>query len=209
MLLIRIWTCRFVVQHSSFTRSFALDSLDLMRSTLFHIPLEVAGMPLFGFGLLLALWTAVCAIRLGTIWYRRGWSGEMWGEVVMMSLLAAVIAKVLPALCDNVGLPLRGYGVMVFLGVVAGVALAAYRAKKEGFDPELVYNLALWMCVAGIFGARLFYIIEYWDEFQKPTFSATVLAVVNYTEGGLVVYGALAGAGAATIAFLCEINCRY
>ena len=100
-----------------------------MRSTLFHIPLEVAGWPLFGFGLLLALWTAVCAVRLGTIWYRRGWSGEIWGELVMMSLLAAVIAKVLPALCDNAGLPLRGYGVMVFLGVVAGVALAAFRAK--------------------------------------------------------------------------------
>jgi phosphatidylglycerol---prolipoprotein diacylglyceryl transferase len=173
-----------------------------MRSTLFHIPLEVAGVPLFGFGLLLALWTAVCAVRLGTIWYRRGWSGEIWGEFVMMSLLAAVIAKVLPALCDNAGLPLRGYGVMVFLGVVAGVALAAFRAKKEGFDPELIYSLALWMCVAGIFGARLFYIVEYWDEYQKPTASATVLAIINYTKGGLVVYGALAGAGAATIVFL-------
>ena len=58
------------------------------------------------------------------------------------------------------------------------------------------------MCVTGIFGARLFYIIEYWDEYQKPTVSATVLAIINYTKGGLVVYGALAGAGAATIVFL-------
>ncbi len=173
-----------------------------MRSTLFHIPLEIAGLPLFGFGLLLAIWVAVCALRIGITWYRRGWTSELWGEVFMMLLLAAVIAKVLPALCDSEGLPLRGYGVMVFLGVVAGVALAAYRVKKEGYDPELIYNLALWMCIGGIVGARLFYIIEYWDEYQKPTLGATLAAIINYTKGGLVVYGAFAGGAAALVAFL-------
>jgi phosphatidylglycerol---prolipoprotein diacylglyceryl transferase len=173
-----------------------------MRSTLFHIPLEIAGLPLFGFGLLLAIWVAVCALRIGITWYRRGWTNELWGEVFMMLLLAAVIAKVLPALCDSEGLPLRGYGVMVFLGVVAGVALAAYRVKKEGYDPELIYNLALWMCIGGIVGARLFYIFEYWDEYQKPTLGATLGAIINYTKGGLVVYGAFAGGAAALLAFL-------
>jgi phosphatidylglycerol:prolipoprotein diacylglycerol transferase len=173
-----------------------------MRSTLFHIPLEIVGLPLFGFGLLLAVWAAVSAIRLGTMWYRRGWTSELWGELVMMSLLAAVIAKVLPALCDSEGLPVRGYGVMVFLGVVAGVALAAYRAKKEGFDPELIYSLALWMCVAGVFGARLFYIAEYWHDYEKTSHVATIEAIINYTKGGLVVYGAFAGGSAALVAFL-------
>src|SRR5262245_60556256 len=89
-----------------------------MRSTLFQIPREVLGLPLFGFGLLLAVWAAVCAIRLGVLIYRRGWSTEVWNELPVMLLLGAVIGWVLPGLSDSYGLPIRGYGVMVFFGVV-------------------------------------------------------------------------------------------
>src|SRR5262249_18372468 len=122
----------------------------------------------------------------------------------MMLLLAAVIAWVFPALADNEGLPIRGYGVMVFLGVIAGVALAIYRAQRAGYSADLIYSLALWMCVCAIAGARLFYVIEYWDEsFHKATLRATLIAVLNYTQGGLVVYGAFAGGVlAATVFFV-------
>lgn len=165
-----------------------------MRSTLFHIPREVFGLPLFGVGLLLAVWAIVCAIRIGSIVYRHGWSAEVWNELPVMLLLGAVIGYVLPGLSDQYGLPIRGYGVMVFLGVVSGVALAIYRAKREGYDPELVYSLALWMSISAIIGARLFYVIEYWEQsFHKETLAATLWAVVKYTEGGLVVYGAFVG----------------
>ncbi|HZZ29097.1 MAG TPA: prolipoprotein diacylglyceryl transferase family protein [Pirellulales bacterium] len=165
-----------------------------MRTILFHIPNTVGGVPLLGFGILLAVWALICAARVGWLVFRHGWSSAVWNELPIMLVLGAVLAWVLPALSDDAGLPVRGYGVMVFLGVVAGVALAVYRAKREGFDPELVYSLALWMCISAILGARLFYVIEYWDtQFQKDTLRATIIAVVNYTQGGLVVYGAFAG----------------
>jgi phosphatidylglycerol:prolipoprotein diacylglycerol transferase len=79
-----------------------------------------------------------------------------------------------------------------------------YRAQREGYHPDLIYSLALWMCVSAIVGARLFYVIEYWeDSFHKDTLHDTVVAVINYTQGGLVVYGALAGGVvAATIFFV-------
>ncbi len=173
-----------------------------MRSTLFHIPREVLGLPLFGFGILLAAWAAVCAIRIGLVVYRRGWPAEIWNELPVMLLLGAVIGYVLPGMSDQFGLPIRGYGVMVFLGVVSGVALALYRAKREGYDPELVYSLALWMSISAIIGARLFYVIEYWEQsFHKETLVATLWAVVKYTEGGLVVYGAFVGGVIAAVAF--------
>jgi phosphatidylglycerol---prolipoprotein diacylglyceryl transferase len=165
-----------------------------MRSTLFHIPREVLGLPLFGFGILLTVWGIVCAIRMASVVRRRGWSGEVWNELPVMLLLGAVIGYVLPGLSDQQGLPIRGYGVMVFLGVVSGVALAVYRAKCEGYDPELVYSLALWMSISAIIGARLFYVIEYWEQsFHKDSLAATLWAAVKYTEGGLVVYGAFVG----------------
>jgi phosphatidylglycerol:prolipoprotein diacylglycerol transferase len=175
-----------------------------MRTILFHIPNEIGGVPLLGFGILLAMWACICAARLCWITVRRGWSNEIASELPMMFLVAAVIAWALPALADNGGLPIRGYGVMVFLGVIAGVALSVYRAQREGYSADLIYSLALWMCICAIAGARLFYVVEYWDEsFRKESFGATIKAVINYTQGGLVVYGAFAGGVvAATIFFI-------
>jgi phosphatidylglycerol---prolipoprotein diacylglyceryl transferase len=175
-----------------------------MRSTLFFIPYEIAGIPIFGLGILLAIWIAICAVRIGWIAYRRGWSTEIWGELPTMLVISAVIVFALPALIKPDGLPIHGYGVMVTFGVLSGVALAVYRAKREGFNPDLVYSLSLWMCISGILGARLFYVIEYWESsFHKSTLKATLGAIVNYTEGGLVVYGAfIGGAIAATVFFV-------
>jgi len=174
-------------------RDSASLRLKHMQTILFHIPNQVGGLPLLGFGILLAVWVVICISRLGWLFYQHAPMNAVWSEIPIMLLLGAVLAWVLPRLSDDVGLPIRGYGVMVFLGVVAGVALAVYRAKQEGYDPDLVYSLALWMCVAAIAGARLFYIIEYWQEYQRPTLAATLGAIVNYTQGGLVVYGSFAG----------------
>lgn len=172
-----------------------------MRTTLFHIPRDLAGWPLLGIGLALAVWTAICFARLAWKLYRRGPSVAVWNELPVMLVIAAIIAWVLPALSDSQGLPIRGYGVMLFLGVISGVALAAYRAQREGFDPELIYSLAFWMCFCGILGARLFYVIEYWRDFQRAGLSETIAAVINFTRGGLVVYGAVVGGGLAAVVF--------
>ncbi len=172
-----------------------------MRSTLFHIPREIAGLPLFGFGMLLAVWAIVCALRIGWKVARHGWTADLWNEFPVMLFMAAVLAFVLPWLCDPQGLPIRGYGVMLFLGVVSGVALAAWRANREGYNPELIYSLAFWMCICGIAGARLFYVIEYWRNFQKPGITETLGAVINFTRGGLVVYGEVVGGIVAAIVF--------
>jgi phosphatidylglycerol:prolipoprotein diacylglycerol transferase len=173
-----------------------------MRSTLFHIPNEVFGLPLFGIGLLLAVWGIVCVGVLAWQIYRHGWSKELWAEVPMMALMGALIAFVLPNIADGTGLPIRGYGVMVFLGVASGVGLAVYRARREGYPAELIYSLAVWLVISGIIGGRLFFVIEYWKDFQKDTVLATLGAVIKYTEGGLVVYGAFLGGAVAAIWFL-------
>jgi phosphatidylglycerol---prolipoprotein diacylglyceryl transferase len=172
-----------------------------MRSTLFYIPAKVFDLPLFGFGLLLAIWGVFCAAFLGWRVYRYGWSKEMWAELPMLAVMGAVIAFVLPRVGDSYGLPIRGYGVMVFLGIALAVWLAVYRAKREGYPAELIYSLAVWLVISGIVGGRLFYVIEYWPKFHKETLLATLGAMAKYTEGGLVVYGAFLGGAAAAIAF--------
>jgi phosphatidylglycerol:prolipoprotein diacylglycerol transferase len=89
---------------------------------------------------------------------------------------------------------IRGYGVMLLLAVVAAVALAARQAYRMGLDPEIIFSLAITVFVGGIIGARLFFVVQYWDRFQRETPLATLAEILKVTEGGLVVYGSFLGA---------------
>ena len=174
-----------------------------MLQTLFYIPREVAGVPVFGVGWLLGVWAVVSVVWLGWLVRQQGFHGpDVTGNLPLLATLGAVIGWVLPQLCEPLGLPIRGYGVMLLLGLASGVGLAAYRARQIGVNPDLIYSLAFWMCISGIVGARVFYVIEYWPEYQKPTLWQTVQAMVNFTQGGLVVFGSAIGAGLALWAFV-------
>ncbi len=91
------------------------------------------------------------------------------------------------------GLPIRGYGFMLLVGFVAGVTLAARQARRMGVNPDLIYSFAFWIFVAGILGARAFFVIQYREQFWRENVLAMIGAVLNLTEGGLVVYGAFLG----------------
>ena len=148
---------------------------------------------MFGFGLLLALWTIISVATLAWLGWRQGFNADTWGYVPLLAIVGAAIWFVLPAVCEPRGLPIRGYGMMLLTAVVAAVLLAVRRGRRVGIDPEAIYTLAFWMFLPGLIGSRLFYVIEYWDEYHRETFRATMAAVVNLTQGGLVVYGALIG----------------
>lgn len=175
-----------------------------MRSTLFFVPMEVAGIPLLGFGLLLALWTIV---GIGTlIWNtKQGASAsEQWGLVPFWGLVAAAIVFVMPGLVEYainlngdqipLGIPIRGFGVMMMLGTIGGVMLAIYRAQRMGIHPDVIYSLAMWMFGFGMLGARVFYFVQYRDDIQGDNLQAWLVSFINVQNGGLVVYGALLGA---------------
>lgn len=180
-----------------------------MRDTLILIPHDVLGLPVFGWGWALAAWLVV-AIGLSVIQGRRsGWNAETWGSLPLFLAIAAAIVFFLPRLEEYdpvgeriVGLPIRGFGVMVTLGVICGVALAAYAARREGLDPELIYSLAFWMFLGGIGGARLFYVVQYWNEYRRESLGATLIEVFKFTQGGLVLYGGLLGGVGAALVWL-------
>lgn len=169
-----------------------------MLQTLFHVPLTVAGIPTFGFGWLLMLWAAGIAYLI----WRHGLGPETKSQLPVLGMLGLVIAFLLPQLCDRYGLPVRGYGTMLLLAVTSGVGLATYRARRQGLDPEIIISLALWLFLAGIVGARLFYVIEYWPHFRRESWLQTAKEVINFTNGGLVVFGSAIGAGLALIVFV-------
>ncbi len=194
-----------------------------MRQTLFFIPHEVAGLPVFGFGWVLMLVIIGGIITVAYQSKKLGWTSDVKGLLPFFASVAGIVAFVLPAVEVNIsgieqdfmlwqydpgdqplqGLPLRGYGIFLLIATISGLGLARYRAIQVGLSPDAIYNLAFYMFVGGILGARLFYIIQYWDEIRDPnSLRATVGNMVNFVEGGLVVYGSLIGALVAGTLFL-------
>lgn len=98
-----------------------------------------------------------------------------------------------------VQVPVRGYGVMLLVAVLAGTLLSVRRGRAARLDPDHVVGLAFWVFVAGLVGARLFFVIEYHEEFFRrgESLVASLARVAAIPNGGLVVFGALPTAGLA------------
>jgi phosphatidylglycerol:prolipoprotein diacylglycerol transferase len=179
-----------------------------MLQTIYTIPDHVFGVPLFGFGLLLGLWAIGSLVLLVWLAWRQGFNDDTRSYLPILLVIGAVIYWVLPALAEeNHGLPIRGYGVMLFLGVVGGTALTVWRGYRLGLDPDMVMSLIFWGFIPGIIGARTYYVVEYWNDFFVPgatpwqTFIHTLGEIVNISKGGLVVYGSLVGGLAGFLAY--------
>jgi phosphatidylglycerol:prolipoprotein diacylglycerol transferase len=172
-----------------------------VKQTLFFIGGEdIFGLPVFGFGWLLIVWTLFSIGLLVWLIRQRGFDTETRSYIPVLLVIAAVIAFVLPQLeivgpnGEKLGLAIRGYGVLMLAGVISGVAVTMYLARRVGIDTEEIYTIAFWMFLLGILGARVFFIIQFWPSFQKPTLRATLLEMLKFTEGGLVVFGSVIGA---------------
>lgn len=87
------------------------------------------------------------------------------------------------------GFEIAFYGIIIGLGVVSGILLAAHLAKKTGFDVEIIYDFALYAVTFSIIGARLYYVIFSWDFYKYSLWS-----IFNLREGGLAIYGAVIAA---------------
>src|SRR5437763_1720009 len=112
-----------------------------MQQTLFYIPekLDVFfGLPTFGFGLFLILWVGFSLVLLTWLVRRQGWNDDTKSYLPILALVGLGIVFLAPRLIEpGLGLPIRGYGVMVTLGVVCGVGLSAWQARRMGLDPEI------------------------------------------------------------------------
>ncbi len=87
------------------------------------------------------------------------------------------------------------YGIIIMLGVLAGVAVAVKEAKRRGLDSEIVWDMVPWLLIFGIIGARLWHVFtpsksmgvgsEYY--FSHP------LEILNTRQGGLGIPGGVIG----------------
>jgi phosphatidylglycerol:prolipoprotein diacylglycerol transferase len=164
-----------------------------MCSELFRIPITVSGVPIFGFGVVLAVWLAIGAWALTATAKVAGWPAALKGHIPTILIVAVIVALFLPRYFPE-GVPLRGYGLMVLAGSILGILMAIHRAHQARLAADEIMGVAVVLFISGVVGARLFYIIEYWESrIRRDDWWATLKEALSYTEGGLVVYGAFVG----------------
>ena len=91
------------------------------------------------------------------------------------------------------GFRIAFYGIIIGIGMLAGIWIAQSDAKRRGQDPELYLDFALYAIICSIIGARLYYVIFEWDYYKN-----NLLQIFNLRAGGLAIYGGVI-AGAITM----------
>lgn len=87
------------------------------------------------------------------------------------------------------GFRIAFYGIIIGIGMLAGMAVAFSDAKRRGQDPDMYLDFALYAIIFSIIGARLYYVIFEWDMYKD-----NLLQILNLRAGGLAIYGGVIGA---------------
>ena len=92
------------------------------------------------------------------------------------------------------GLKVSYYGFLIALGMLLGIIVACYNAKKRGLKSDDILLLACYVIPLSILGARTYYVTffgglsSFWDFFK-------------IWEGGMAIYGGIIGGAIAVTLF--------
>ncbi|MGW0820990.1 prolipoprotein diacylglyceryl transferase [Streptomyces sp. NPDC002845] len=88
-------------------------------------------------------------------------------------------------------LPLRGYSLMLILGIAAATWLGGRRWAARGGEKTALTDVALWAVPFGVVGARLYHVITssepYFGDGGDP------VTALYIWDGGIGIWGAIAG----------------
>lgn len=87
------------------------------------------------------------------------------------------------------GFTIAFYGIIIALGMVGGLLLARWQAKRTGQDPEVYMDFAIWGIIFAIIGARLYYVAFSWDMYKDNLWQ-----IFNTRGGGMAIYGGVIAA---------------
>ena len=125
---------------------------------------------------------------------------DMMGDMDIAFPNLGIYLKNVPKtiMIGNFGIAL--YGIVIGLGMILGLTLAAKVAKKTGNDPDVIWDLAAPLLIFGIIGARIYYVIFMWDYYKDDP-----IQILNLRGGGLAIYGGII-AGVLTLYIYCKVK---
>lgn len=98
------------------------------------------------------------------------------------------------------GFQIALYGLLIGFGVLSGVLVAEYMAKKEKVNPDIIWDFSIYAVIFSIIGARIYYVVFFWDLYKD-----NLSAIFNLRKGGLAIYGAVIAAFI-TLAVFCRVK---
>ncbi len=111
-----------------------------------------------------------------------------------MNFFPSSVAFSIP-LPNGTSFPIYWYGILIVAGALAGAYIATREAKRHGVDPDHIWNALLVALILGVIGARIYHVVS------SPTgtniglqyYLDNPLEMLNFRQGGLGIYGAVAG----------------
>lgn len=94
------------------------------------------------------------------------------------------------------GFDIAYYGIIIGIGILAGIFIAAAEAKRTGQNPENYYDLAIYAVIFSVMGARAYYVAFSWDMYKGD-----LMGIINLRQGGLAIYGGVIAAVITVIVF--------
>ncbi len=93
---------------------------------------------------------------------------------------------------------IRFYGIILMLGALAGGFLATREVKRRGYDPEVVWDLLVYLIIGGVIGARLWHIFtpppsSIAQGFTTEYYLTHPLDALAIWKGGLGIPGTIIG----------------
>lgn len=87
------------------------------------------------------------------------------------------------------GFEIAYYGIVIGIGMLAGIAMAMMEAKRTNQNQEDYIDIAIFGIIFGIIGARIYYVVFAWDMYKD-----NLLEIFNTRHGGLAIYGGVIAA---------------
>lgn len=100
-----------------------------------------------------------------------------------------IVIQHLPNHITVFGFRIAFYGIIIGCGMILGLLLAQWDAKRRGQDPDLYLDFALYAIILSVIGARIYYVAFQWGYYgQHPA------EILNIRGGGLAIYGGIIAA---------------
>ena len=106
-----------------------------------------------------------------------------------MDVLATISIGMNPNIFSFGPFLLSWHGFLTFIAVAAAVYLSHHWGTRDGIDSDAILSVAVWSIIGGIVGARIFHIVDFWDDFYQYN----PISVIYVWQGGIAIFGALLG----------------
>lgn len=91
-----------------------------------------------------------------------------------------------PELINIGGLSIRWYSVLILCGILIAIFLAEKEGKKRGLPKDFIFDLAFWVVIFGILGARLYFVV-----FNFNLYKSDMMEIFRIWNGGLAIHGGI------------------